>query len=308
MTSEELQRGLPPAGDRLMTTLFVAALFHAILILGVTFSPPRDASDRGEAQGLEVVLVDDQAASAANPDAAYLAQRSQHGSGNTLDAGTTRVPRSGPMASVQAGSAHSDDTGSAQDGGAAAGEQERLSTTAPSPHIQYFGADALARASPEMQLILTNMPTLGITPNEDGVELRLRGETRRELWITADTRASDVAGYLDQWRRKVERIGTLNFPSVARRQKNSGTPVIAVTIDATGKLTDAHISRTSGHRELDDAALRILRLAAPFDPFPAEIGATHDEIRIAYEWQFQGGVPGGSAVSYADAPASGGPP
>lgn len=308
MTPEELQRGLPPAGDRLMTTLFVAALFHAILILGVTFSPSRDAADKGDAHGLDVVLVDDQAASAANPDAAYLAQRSQHGSGNTLDPGATRVPRSGPMAAVQAGSAHSNDSGTAEDGGATAGQAGSLSSTARSPQIQYFGAEAIARASPEMQLLLTNVPTLGITPNEDGVELRLRGETHRELWITADTRASDVAGYLDQWRRKVERIGTLNFPVVARRQQNSGTPVIAVTIDATGRLADAHISRTSGHRELDDAALRILRLAAPFDPFPAEIGANHDEIRIAYEWQFLGGVPAGSTVSYADTPARGSAP
>lgn len=307
MTPVELQRGLPPAGDRLMTTLFVAALFHAILILGVTFSAPPDAGDK-EARGLEVVLVDNQAASAANPDSAYLAQRSQHGSGNTLEAGLTRVPRSGPMATPEPGSADSDDTGNAQEGGAAAGDPGTLSSTATSPQIRYFGADAIARASPEMQLLLTNVPTLGITPNEDGVELRLRGETRRELWITADTRASDVAGYLDQWRRRVERIGTLNFPVVARRLQNSGTPVIAVTIDATGKLADAHISRSSGHRELDDAALRILRLAAPFDPFPAEIGANHDQIRIAYEWQFLGGVPGRSAVSHAEGAPPGSSP
>jgi protein TonB len=301
MTSDSLQRGLPPAGDRLMTTLFVAALLHAIVILGVTFSAPLGGDDDGANHGLEVVLVDNQAPGATNPDAAYLAQRSQHGSGNTLESGRTLIPRSAPLAALQSGSSSSEGSGSAQDAGSASGEAARLATTAHSPRIAYFGADAVANAAPEMQVLLSSMPTLGVTPNEDGVELRLRGETRKELWVTADTRASDVAGYLDHWRRKVERIGTLNFPVVARRQRNSGTPVIAVTIDATGKLADAHIRRTSGHRELDDAALRILRLASPFDPFPAEISATHDEIRIAYEWQFIGGEPGGSAVSMEDA-------
>jgi protein TonB len=305
MISDELQRGLPPAGDRLMTTLFVAALLHAIVILGVTFSVPLNGGDDGATHGLEVVLVDDQAASVANPDAAYLAQRSQHGSGNTLATDRTLIPRSAPLAALQPGSSRSDGSGNAQDAGTTSGEAARLATTAHAPHIAYFGAEAIANAAPEMQVLLSSMPTLGVTPNEDGVELRLRGETRHELWVTADTRASDVAGYLDHWRRKVERIGTLNFPIVARRQKNSGTPVIAVTIDASGKLTDAHIRRTSGHRELDDAALRILRLASPFDPFPAEISATHDEIRIAYEWQFLGGEPGGSAVSTVDSPDPG---
>ena len=102
---------------------------------------------------------------------------------------------------------------------------------------------------------------------------------------------------------KVERIGTLNFPSIARRQRNSGTPVIAVTIDSNGRLARAQIRKTSGHRELDDAALRILKLAAPFDPFPAELNATHDQIRIAYEWQFLGGAAGSSSIAYLDANA-----
>ncbi len=63
-----------------------------------------------------------------------------------------------------------------------------------------------------------------MTPNDDGVELRMRGEAMHQLWIAADTRESDVAVYLDSWRRKIERVGTMNFPDVARREKLSGTP------------------------------------------------------------------------------------
>jgi len=130
--------------------------------------------------------------------------------------------------------------------------------------------------------------------------LRMRGEARQQLWIAADTRESEVAVYLDSWRRKVERVGTVNFPAVARRERHSGTPVIEVTIGADGKLLDSVVRRSSGHAEIDEAAMRILKLASPYDPFPGELAARHDEIRIAYEWQFLDGSAQGSSVYYAD--------
>jgi TonB family protein len=114
--------------------------------------------------------------------------------------------------------------------------------------------------------------------------------------------------YLDSWRRKIERVGTMNFPSVARRRKISGTPVIEVTIGADGKLLQSLIRRSSGHAEIDEAAMRILKLASPYDPFPPELSSKHDEIRIAYEWQFLDGAAQSSSVFYADpqtAPESG---
>ena len=302
MTTDVLRAGLPATGDRLMTTFFLAALLHAIIILGVTFSAPAERGGSDETHGMEVVLVDQQTPSAANSDAQYLSQRSQHGAGNTLTPDRTLIPKSSPLTVMQQGTANGDGSGAAGESGSTVGETARLASTAPSPHIVYLGAIIPADAAAQQQLMLSSIPTLGVNPNEDGVELRVRGDATHALWVTADTRASDVAVYLDHWRRKIERIGTLNFPSVARRQKNSGTPVIAVIIESNGRLAQALIRKTSGHRELDDAALRILKLAAPFDPFPAELGATHDEIRIAYEWQFLGGAFAGSAVSAMDPP------
>jgi len=99
---------------------------------------------------------------------------------------------------------------------------------------------------------------------------------------------------------KIERVGTMNFPDAARRQKLSGTPVIEVTIAADGRLLQTVIRRSSGHAEIDEAAMRILKLAAPFDPFPGELTAKHDEIRIAYEWQFLGGASQGTGVFYSE--------
>ena len=117
-------------------------------------------------------------------------------------------------------------------------------------------------------MLLEKRPDLAMAPNDDGVELRMRGEAKQGLWIAADTRESDVAVYLDSWRRKIERVGTMNFPDVARRRKLSGTPVIEVTIGADGKLLNASVRRSSGHAEIDEAAMRILKLAAPYDPLP----------------------------------------
>jgi TonB family protein len=110
--------------------------------------------------------------------------------------------------------------------------------------------------------------------------------------------------YLDSWRRKIERVGTMNFPSAARRRQFSGTPVIEVTIGADGRLVQTLIRRSSGHAEIDEAAMRILKLASPYDAFPPELAAKHDEIRIAYEWQFLDGAAQGSSVYYADPAAT----
>ncbi len=303
MSAHAMRGGLPSTSDRLMTTFFLAALLHAIIILGVTFSAPVVQGNGDETHGMEVVLVDQEAPSVAqNAAAEYLAQRSQQGSGNTLTPERTLIPKSAPLTVMQSGSANGDGKGDVGESGTLLGDEARITSSAPAPHIVYIGAATAADSTAPQQLMLSSVPTLGVSANEDGVELRVRGETKHALWVTADTRASDLAVYLDHWRRKIERIGTLNFPNVAKRQKYSGTPVIAVIIDSRGKLAEASIRRSSGHRELDDAALRILRLAAPFDRFPAELGATHDEVRIAYEWQFLGGAPAGSAVSVIDTP------
>ena len=116
----------------------------------------------------------------------------------------------------------------------------------------------------------------------------LRGITRDELYVSADTRASRLAPYLDAWRRRIERIGTLNYPSVAQRRGMTGNPVIEVTLLRDGKLGSAQIQHTSGHPEIDAAALEILRLASPFDPFPPDLARDYRSLRFAYEWQFEG--------------------
>jgi protein TonB len=296
--SDMLRKGLPPASDRMLTTCFLAALLHGIIILGVTFSSGSSSAKDDGAPGLEVVLVNDRAPTAAkNPDARYLSQRTQLGSGNTLKNERALIPKSSLMPVDRLGIPSGDGL-AAQEAGSETGDERILSTRAPSQKIFYFASNTAAQEAAQLPLLLEKRPDLGMTPNDDGVELRMRGESKRELWIAADTQESDVAVYLDAWRRKIERVGTINFPAVARRDKLSGTPVIEVTIGADGKLLQTVIRRSSGHAEIDEAAVRILKLASPYDPFPGDLSAKHDEIRIAYEWQFLGGSAQGGAVFY----------
>jgi protein TonB len=295
-----LQGGLPPANDRMLTTCFLAALIHGIVILGVTFSAPGSKAGGDGAPGLEVVLVNDQAPSVAkNPNAQYLSERSQKGSGNTLKRERALIPKSSLMP-VERPGIPSGAGLTAVEAGTDTGDEELIATHTPGQKILYFASATAAKESSQLPLLLEKRPDLAMTPNSDGVELRMRGEAREQLWIAADTRESDVAVYLDSWRRKIERVGTMNFPDAARRQKLSGTPVIEVTIAADGRLLQTIIRRSSGHAEIDEAAMRILKLAAPFDPFPAELTAKHDEIRIAYEWQFLGGASQGTGVFYSE--------
>ena len=304
MSEELLKAGLPPANDRMLTTCFLAALVHGIIILGVTFSSQRNEAAEGDGPALEVVLVNDQAPAAAkNPKAAYLAQRSQIGSGNTLKRERALIPRSSLMSANRPGIPDGEGV-SARESGSDIGDDEVVATRGPSPKILYFAAANADDQPSKLPLLLENRADLGMAPNDDGIELRIRGETKQQLWIAADTRESDVAVYLDSWRRKIERVGTMNFPSVARRRQFSGTPVIEVTIGADGRLVQTLIRRSSGHAEIDEAAMRILKLASPYDPFPPELATKHDEIRIAYEWQFLDGAAQGSSVYYADPAAA----
>jgi protein TonB len=284
----------------MLTTCFLAALFHGIVILGVTFSAPGSKSSGNDAPGLEVILVNDQAPSVAqNPNAQYLSQRSQRGSGNTLKNERALIPKSSLMP-VERSGIPSGDGLAAQQAGTDAGDEELIATHRPAQRILYFASATAAEQASQLPLLLEKRPDLAMSPNDDGVELRMRGEAKQQLWIAADTRESDVAVYLDNWRRKIERVGTINFPDAARREKLSGTPVIEVTIGSDGKLLQTVVRRSSGHAEIDEAAMRILKLAAPFDPFPRELTAKHDEIRIAYEWQFLDGASQGAEVYYSE--------
>jgi periplasmic protein TonB len=117
--------------------------------------------------------------------------------------------------------------------------------------------------------------------------------------VTPDSREAALAPYLDSWRRRVERIGTLNFPTAARKAGPAGSPVLEVAINADGHIERMLVRRSSGDAELDQAALAILKLASPFDRFPAELASRYRTLRFVYEYQFVGGHLGSGALTAA---------
>jgi len=88
------------------------------------------------------------------------------------------------------------------------------------------------------------------------------------------------------WINRVERIGNLNYPDQARRKKLSGTLILDVVISADGKLLKTDLRQSSGHQILDDAAKRIVKLAAPFSVFPKKLRKEADVIHITRSWEF----------------------
>lgn len=267
--------------DRLFVMLFLAAALHALLILGVTFHSPLAGGHAGA--GLRVLMVSTRLPSAPhNATAAYLAQRTQLGSGNTRGNVAPRSPSpSGTPRGATGGTAAVPAGGSAGHDSA-----EPVLTTRGfswSTQVAYLTA-GLTGAN---QAATPGGPAQA-APGASSGPTRLSGP-KRELWVSPDTRSALVAPYLVAWRRKVERIGTLNFPMAARQAGSHADPVIEVTIDADGTLARAVIRHSSGDPALDHAALAILHLASPFDPFPPALAHRYAVLRFTYEWQFMGG-------------------
>ncbi|HEX2494384.1 MAG TPA: TonB family protein [Steroidobacter sp.] len=281
----DAREGSPPVNDRFTTTLFLAALFHGIVILGVTFALP-DGQDRS-APTLEVLLLTAEDTRATdNPQAQYLAQRSQLGVGTTDNRVRPANPASSAAAAQQAGlpDGNSTEFQEAVSGRPAA---EVLTSRADRTETDYrHGVKAPAR---DLQTPLALAPTSPrpIATNATDRSLRLRGRKPDGSYdVIPNTRESQLAPYLDSWRRKVERLGTSNFPQIARDRRNVDNPVLEVSIRADGSLGEVVLRRSSRRKDIDQAALTILRLAAPFDPFPAAIRKQYEELRFAYEWQF----------------------
>ncbi|SFX39245.1 energy transducer TonB [Marinospirillum alkaliphilum] len=118
----------------------------------------------------------------------------------------------------------------------------------------------------------------------------LLSERPRVRRITSGAQMStEEALYLRQWEARVERIGNLNYPEEARRQNLGGRLRLLVVINADGSIREAQLLTSSGHRLLDDAAIRILNLAAPFAPLPESVRAEADVLEIIRTWQFGDG-------------------
>ncbi|MFQ5982236.1 MAG: energy transducer TonB [Woeseiaceae bacterium] len=274
-----------PVPDRLPPMLFLAALIHGILIIGITFNAVL-GSEASDAISLEVTIVADPDQEIDRPEEAeYLAQASQEGGGNTVE----QVRPGAPLQS----STPIDNIGT--ETGDSLTESSRLEEV----------ADQLLTTRTEQRLIVPDEPrddpsldestaialesgvlqTLPL-PREDEANFLIHDQNLRQLVTSVDTKESNVAGYLERWKTKIETIGVKYFPERGAMQGMTGSPTLEVTINASGQLAEVVVRQSSGSKLIDQAALNILRRAAPFDPFPEAIRLDYDQLRFAYKWQF----------------------
>jgi len=273
------------AGERFTLMLFLAISLHAIIILGISFSPILREQLQSKQPPLEITLVHERSKQA--PDEAdYLAQANLSGDGNTQEKIRPNSPAAMMVTTSSPGTSSNPLTPTAPETAApkktevltSQHSEQQIDTDKPVVDQQY-------KAKTAAELIQLSMEIAHLSAEIDQ-SMKAFSKQSRHRFISANAREFRDAAYLDAWRAKVERIGNLNYPDEAKRRNLSGSLVLDVAVNANGTLHDVLIRRSSGYKILDDAAVQIVKLAAPFAPFPEEMRKDTDVLHIIRGWQF----------------------
>lgn len=275
------------ASDRLTFTVFLAVALHAAIILGVTFT----FSDKGQStHTMEVTLA--QHRSRNRPDKAdYLAQFNQVGSGTLEEKAMLTSPTEAELHDTQIR-----ETSPRQQAAAVPAtenvERPVVTTTARSnttaARTDVDEPEPTEAERPMEKSLLQRSLEIASLEARLAQQRQAYAKRPRIKRLTSLATASSVdAFYLNSWRRKVEKIGNLNYPAEARRNKIYGSLRLMVAIYPDGSLKEVELLESSGHRILDDAAVQIVELASPFAPFPDELRETTDVLEIIRTWQFR---------------------
>jgi protein TonB len=281
--------------DILTIALFVAAIAHAIVLLGVSFRPALE--EMRTPPTLEVILVQKSDMNDEEPEEAnYLAQSSQDGGGDTDE-------------NTRPSSPFSSDIDSDSDGLASA----PVLASAPAPSVR--SSEEIITAVFSETLVVTEITTeasdeidapAGTVFIEQNLEIaKLAAEINRQQeefakrpkkkHINARTKEAASAEYMYQWVEQVERVGNLNYPDAARRNELTGALILVVGIYKNGEIESVIVDDSSGHKLLDDAAVRIVELAGPFAPMTGRLAEETDILYIVRTWEFQSS---NSVISY----------
>jgi len=270
-----------------ITATFAFSLaLHAFILFGIGFSLPQLQKMQLGSPPLHVVLVNSKSKSAPSK-ADALAQNNLDGGGNTPKDRTATTPlpvlndamQYQPEQSVQRVQQLEQ-------------EVRRLMTQA---SIRNYRVPQSAAQNPEERK--KDVRDNGKDPDERSLEIaRLEAEISKNLdayqklprrkFIGARTREYRFAQYIEDWRMKVERVGNMNYPQAAREKQIYGNLQLSVSIHADGRVEKIEVSRSSRQPVLDAAARHIVRLAAPFPPFPPDIRRDTDILTITRTWTF----------------------
>ena len=268
--------------ERLSFATAFSLLLHAFVLFGITFSVPDARNLAKKLQPLEVTLVNSQ--SRAKPDkATAYAQSNLDGGGNTPEevrAGTpfpvlgkdqnfTPEQAAQRMKSLE----HEVKQLLARDQGDYLIEQQKVARKKTDSTLS---GEELVQRSLEIARLEAEISR----------NISLYEKLPKRKRIGARTEEYRYAQYVEDWRAKVEQIGNLNYPEAARRQKVFGSLLLTVNIRADGSVESVEINKSSGQRILDAAARKIVRLAAPYAPFPPNIRKEADILSITRTWTF----------------------
>jgi protein TonB len=268
--------------DRLGVTLLFSVVAHAVLALGLTFdfeqAPPRLPS-------LDVILV--QSANSEKPEKAdFLAQASNSGGGEAETARRPSQPVSGQLPKAQPGVAPVP-LRDAAPRPAPASPLERLTARESEFTVSSAPQTPEARERPAPEVLEAEQRRLEMArlAQEIQRESEQYAKRPRRKYISANTHEYEFAAYMRAWVARIERIGNLNYPDEARRRQLHGQLVLTVGLSRDGRVKSIDVIQPSGAKVLDDAAIRIVRLAEPFPPLP-EGKDRVDELYISRTWQF----------------------
>lgn len=275
--------------DQMAPALLIAIAVHAVIVLGISFDLQRSAPPALE-RTLDITLVTPKPPEEVeDPD--FLAQSSQQGGGEE----TIKERPSSPLGNPES-VRKTDPAPELKQAGAIQPEpkiQPQVITREDSARTQVVRPpipEVPAQPAPELSQLLasTQLEIDRLTAELDRRTEAASKRDRRKA-INASTQEAKYAAYLDGWRKKVERIGNLNYPDEAKRKKLYGALLLHVAVRADGSIEQLRLVRSSGHKVLDDAAMRIVRLSAPFAPFPPNIREEIDVLDITRTWQFRNG-------------------
>ncbi len=287
-TTPRLSMARVSATDRLIFTLFMSAVVNLVIILGLGFEAPDLSSQQAEFPTIDVTLIEVKEESEPPEETKLLAQASQEGSGTTEEAvrpstlqaaSPLPVPLSGESRILQPERSPSEQQAATSEVLTSYLAQEKV-------HNREEQAEDQADQPSAAELVALGHEIARLSA-EIEQSLQIYANRPKHRFIAASTKEFRDAAYLDAWRRKIERVGTLNFPDEAKRRHLSGSVLLDVAIRQDGTIHEINILRSSGHKILDDAAVRIARLAAPYAPLPPEMREDTDILHITRTWKFE---------------------
>lgn len=281
--------------DRLVTTLIFALLAHGLILFGVGFAAL--APDRASRPSVEVTLVRN-ASDKAPVHARYRAQVNARGPGNTRRATSAEPARASvnpfpdpTLALGDALAANLPGLGALQTPPSLNQVQARkpLVATTARARLEASGETPLPPdARPLLLARLSAAPSAAGVLSDSPVRLPqvLAGAHPENNAQSVDAIAAAFAPYLEAWRQRIETIGSAQFAQLVPARISRGHLTLAVSLNADGSIRSVEIEQRSRYPELDAAALEIIRLAAPFPPFPASLQGRTKTLDFAYRWNF----------------------